>query len=140
MKADGSVELFDTYAAQEKRFNADDQVSRTFTQGEYQAVDPALIAAYNLDRYTITESADSATVTSVPVGWNDAGPLDAGNFEQLRRFKELNPSVNLGFAVGGWTLSDEFSTTFSSQAGRDRFVSEVVDIFKNLRVLQCRGF
>ncbi len=32
VKADGSVELFDTYAAQEKRFNADDQVSRTFTQ------------------------------------------------------------------------------------------------------------
>ena len=81
-------------------------MSRTFTQAEYQAVDPALIAAYNSDRYTISESADSVTVTSVPVGWNDAGLQDAGNFEQLRRFKELNPSVNLGFALGGLTLSD----------------------------------
>ncbi len=130
VKADGSVQLFDAYAAQEKRFDAADQVSRTFTTAEYQAVDPVLIAAYNSDRYTITETADSVTVTSVPVGWNDAGPQDAGNFEQLRRFKELNPNVELGFALGGWTLSDEFSTAFATQAGRDQFTSDVVDIFK----------
>ena len=130
VKADGSVELFDAYAAQEKRFDTADQVSRTFTTAEYQAVDPVLIAAYNSDRYTITETADSVTVTSVPVGWNDAGPQDAGNFEQLRRFKELNPNVELGFALGGWTLSDEFSTAFATQAGRDQFTSDVVDIFK----------
>ncbi len=130
VKADGSVELFDTYAAQEKRFDAADQVSRTFTTAEYQAVDPVLIAAYNSDRYTITETADSVTVTSVPVGWNDAGPQDAGNFEQLSRFKELNPNVDLGFALGGWTLSDEFSTALATQAGRDQFTSDVVDIFK----------
>ena len=130
VKADGSVQLFDAYAAQEKRFDAADQVSRTFTTAEYQAVDPALIAAYNSDRYTITETADSVTITSVPVGWNDAGPQDAGNFEQLSRFKELNPNVELGFALGGWTLSDEFSTAFATQAGRDQFTSDVVDIFK----------
>ena len=130
VKADGSVELFDSYAAQEKRFDAADQVSRTFSKAEYAAVDPALVAAYNSDRYTFSESADSVTVTSVPVGWNDAGPQDAGNFEQLSRFKELNPSVNLGFALGGWTLSDEFSTAFASQAGRDQFTRDVVDIFK----------
>ncbi len=140
VKADGSVELFDTYAAQEKRFSADDQVSRTFTQAEYQAVDPALIAAYNTDRYTITESADSVTVTSVPVDWNEAGPQDAGNFEQLRRFKELNPDVELGFALGGWTLSDEFSTAFASQIGRDRFVNDVVDIFKTYEFFSVVDF
>ena len=93
VKADGSVQLFDTYAAQENLFDAADQVSRTFTTAEYQAVDPVLIAVYNSDRYTITETADSVTVTSVPFGWNDAGPQDAGNFEQLSRFKELNPNV-----------------------------------------------
>ena len=131
VKADGSVQLFDSYAAQEKRFDAADQVSRTFSQAEYAAVDPALIAAYNSDRYTISESADSVTVTSVPVGWNDAGPQDAGNFEQLRRFKELNPNVELGFALGGWTLSDEFSTAFATHSGRDRFTNDVVDIFKS---------
>ena len=131
VKADGSVELFDPYAAQEKRFSADDQVRRTFTTAEYQAVDPALIAAYNSDRYTITETADTVAVTSRPVGWNGVGLQAAGNFEQLSRFKELNPNVELGFALGGWTLSDEFSTAFESQSGRDRFTSDVVDIFQN---------
>ncbi|MDB4485894.1 glycosyl hydrolase family 18 protein, partial [Synechococcus sp. AH-707-B22] len=140
VKADGSVELFDAYAAQEKRFDAADQVSRTFTTAEYQAVDPVLIAAYNSDRYTITETADSVTVTSVPVGWNDAGPQDAGNFEQLSRFKELNPNVELGFALGGWTLSDEFSTAFATQAGRDQFTSDVVDIFKTYEFFSVVDF
>ncbi|QNI75898.1 glycosyl hydrolase family 18 [Synechococcus sp. MVIR-18-1] len=140
VKADGSVQLFDAYAAQEKRFDAADQVSRTFTTAEYQAVDPALIAAYNSDRYTITETADSVTITSVPVGWNDAGPQDAGNFEQLSRFKELNPNVELGFALGGWTLSDEFSTAFTTQAGRDQFTSDVVDIFKTYEFFSVVDF
>ena len=140
VKADGSVQLFDAYAAQEKRFDAADQVSRTFTTAEYQAVDPALIAAYNSDRYTITETADSVTVTSVPVGWNDAGPQAAGNFEQLSRFKELNPNVELGFALGGWTLSDEFSTAFATQAGRDQFTSDVVDIFNTYEFFSVVDF
>ncbi len=140
VKADGSVQLFDSYAAQEKRFDAADQVSRTFSQAEYAAVDPALIAAYNSDRYTISESADSVTVTSVPVGWNDAGPQDAGNFEQLRRFKELNPNVQLGFALGGWTLSDEFSTAFATQSGRDQFVGDVVDLFKTYEFFSVVDF
>ncbi|MDB4625375.1 glycosyl hydrolase family 18 protein [Synechococcus sp. AH-551-E19] len=140
VKADGSVQLFDAYAAQEKRFDAADQVSRTFTTAEYQAVDPALIAAYNTDRYTITETADSVTVTSVPVGWNNAGPQDAGNFEQLSRFKELNPNVELGFALGGWTLSDEFSTAFATQAGRDQFTSDVVDIFNTYQFFSVVDF
>ena len=69
-------------------------------------------------------------MTSVPVGWNGVGTNDAGNFEQLRRFKELNPEVNLGFALGGWTLSDEFSTAYATQEGRDKFVSETVRIFE----------
>lgn len=140
VKADGSVQLFDSYAAQEKRFDAADQVSRTFSQAEYAAVDPALIAAYNSDRYTISESADSVTVSSVPVGWNDAGPQDAGNFEQLRRFKELNPNVELGFALGGWTLSDEFSTAFATQSGRDQFVGDVVDLFKTYEFFSVVDF
>ncbi|WP_115071054.1 glycosyl hydrolase family 18 protein [Synechococcus sp. UW179B] len=140
VKVDGSVQLFDSYAAQEKRFDAADQVSRTFSKAEYAAVDPVLIAAYNSDRYTISESADSVTVTSDPVGWNDAGPQDAGNFEQLRRFKELNPNVELGFALGGWTLSDEFSTAFATQSGRNQFVGDVVDIFKTYEFFSVIDF
>ena len=130
VKSDGSIALFDSFAAEEKRFTQADQVSRRFTKEDYANVDASLRKAYNSDRYTITRSDDSVLVTSVPVGWNGAGMKDAGNFEQLRRFKELNPDVNLGFALGGWTLSDEFSTAYSSKAGRDRFTDEVVRIFR----------
>ena len=129
VKADGSVTLFDEYAATQKRFSAEDSVSRTFTAEEYASVDSALIDTYNNSgNYTITESGGNVTVQSLPVGWNDAGLNDAGNFEQLARFKELNPEVSLGFALGGWTLSDEFSTAYSTEAGQDQFVSDTIDI------------
>ena len=120
VKADGSITLFDEFAALQKRFPQADQVSRTFTSSDYDAMAPELLDIYeNSGRYTITQNGDAITVTSVPVGWNGVGTNDAGNFEQLRRFKELNPEVNLGFALGGWTLSDEFSTAYATQEGRD---------------------
>ena len=131
VKADGSITLFDEFAALQKRFPQSDQVSRTFSSVEYAAMAPELLDIYeDSGRYTTTQSSDSITVTSVPVGWNGVGTNDAGNFEQLRRFKELNPEVNLGFALGGWTLSDEFSTAYATQEGRDKFVSETVRIFE----------
>lgn len=131
VKADGSITLFDEFAALQKRFPEADQVSRTFSSSDYAAMAPELIDIYeNSGRYTVTETGSAITVTSVPVGWNGVGTNDAGNFEQLRRFKELNPEVNLGFALGGWTLSDEFSTAYATQEGRDKFVSETVRIFE----------
>ena len=131
VKADGSITLFDEFAALQKRFSEADQVSRTFSSSAYAAMAPELIDIYeNSGRYTTSQDGEAITVTSVPVGWNGVGTNDAGNFEQLRRFKELNPEVNLGFALGGWTLSDEFSTAYATQEGRDKFVSETVRIFE----------
>lgn len=131
VRADGSITLFDEFAALQKRFPASDQVSRTFGSSDYAAMAPELLDTYeNSGRYTTSRNGDAITVTSVPVGWNGVGTNDAGNFEQLRRFKELNPEVNLGFALGGWTLSDEFSTAYATQEGRDTFVSETVRIFE----------
>ncbi|AII48310.1 hypothetical protein KR52_03955 [Synechococcus sp. KORDI-52] len=131
VRADGSITLFDEFAALQKRFPEADQVSRTFSSSEYAAMAPELLDIYeNSGRYTTSQNGDAITVTSVPVGWNGVGTNDAGNFEQLRRFKELNPEVNLGFALGGWTLSDEFSTAYATQEGRDKFVSETVRIFE----------
>ena len=131
VRADGSITLFDEFAALQKRFPASDQVSRTFSSSDYAAMAPELLDIYeNSGRYTTSRNGDAITVTSVPVGWNGVGTNDAGNFEQLRRFKELNPEVNLGFALGGWTLSDEFSTAYATQEGRDTFVSETVRIFE----------
>ena len=131
VKADGSITLFDEFAALQKRFTEADQVSRTFRSVDYAAMAPELLDIYeNSGRYAVNQNGDTITVTSVPVGWNGVGTNDAGNFEQLRRFKELNPEVNLGFALGGWTLSDEFSTAYATQEGRDKFVSEIVRIFE----------
>ena len=131
VRADGSITLFDEFAALQKRFPASDQVSRTFSSSDYAAMAPELLDIYeNSGRYTTSRNGDAITVTSVPVGWNGVSTNDAGNFEQLRRFKELNPEVNLGFALGGWTLSDEFSTAYATQEGRDTFVSETVRIFE----------
>ena len=131
VKADGSITLFDEFAALQKRFTEADQVSRTFSSVDYAAMASELLDIYeNSGRYAVSQNGDTITVTSVPVGWNGVGTNDAGNFEQLRRFKELNPEVNLGFALGGWTLSDEFSTAYATQEGRDKFVSETVRIFE----------
>ena len=131
VKADGSITLFDEFTALQKRFPEADQVSRSFSSSEYAAMAPELLdICENSGRYTTSQNGDVITVTSVPVGWNGVGTNDAGNFEQLRRFKELNPEVNLGFALGGWTLSDEFSTAYVTQAGRDKFVSETVRILE----------
>ena len=131
VKADGSITLFDEFAALQKRFPEADQVSRTFSSSEYASMAPELLDIYESSgRYTTSQNGDDITVTSVPVGWNGVGTNDAGNFEQLRRFKELNPEVNLGFALGGWTLSGEFSTAYATQEGRDKFVSETVRIFE----------
>ena len=131
VRADGSITLFDEFAALQKRFPASDQVSRTFSSSDYAAMAPELLDIYeNSGRYTTSRNGDAITVSSVPVGWNGVGTNDAGTFEQLRRFKELNPEVNLGFALGGWTLSDEFSTAYATQEGRDTFVSETVRIFE----------
>ncbi|MEC8442538.1 MAG: glycosyl hydrolase family 18 protein [Cyanobacteriota bacterium] len=131
VKADGSITLLDEFAALQKRFPAADQVSRTFSSVEYAATAPELLDIYETSgRYTVSQNDDAITVTSVPVGWNGVGTNDAGNFEQLRRFKELNPEVNLGFALGGWTLSDEFSTAYATQKGRDTFVNETVRILE----------
>ena len=50
--------------------------------------------------------------------WNTPGAL-AGNLRQLELLKALNPELNLGIALGGWTLSDEFSLALGNAAGRE---------------------
>ena len=64
--------------------------------------------------------------------WNDADKqawekLYAGNLNQMRRLSELNPELNIGFAIGGWTLSGNFSTNLSDAAGRERFTDSIID-------------
>ena len=53
--------------------------------------------------------------------------LYAGNLNQLRRLGELNPELNIGFAIGGWTLSGNFSTNLDDAAGRESFTDSIID-------------
>ena len=83
MKADGSITLFDEFAALQKRFTEADQVSRTFRSVDYAAMAPELLDIYeNSGRYAVNQNGDTITVTSVPVGWNGVGTNEAGNIEQ----------------------------------------------------------
>jgi len=131
VKANGDVNLFDPWAAEDKRFTADEQVNRTFSAAEWQDLDLERRNAYvdGGEFTSITNSDGSVTVTGVPVGWSM--PVEyVGNLRQFDLVKQLYPDINLGFALGGWTLSDEFSLAVDSASDRDVFTDNVVDIFK----------
>ena len=42
--------------------------------------------------------------------------------------------------MGGWTLSDEFSTAFATQSGRNQFVGDVVDLFNTYEFFSVVDF
>ena len=131
VKANGEVELFDRWAATDKRFTAAEQVSRTFAEADWLRLDQDRRDAYTGgDNFAATVNADgSVTVAGVPMGWN--APTDyVGNLRQFDLIKQLHPEINLGFALGGWTLSDEFSLAVDSEADRDAFTDNIVDVFK----------
>jgi GH18 family chitinase len=67
---------------------------------------------------------DSAWVGDNKAAWEK---LYAGNLNQLRQLKELNPKLKIGFAIGGWTLSGNFSTSLDDAAGREIFTESIID-------------
>ena len=69
-------------------------------------------------------SDDSAWLGDNKAAWQK---LYAGNLNQLRLLKELNPELNIGFAIGGWTLSGNFSTSLDDAAGREVFTESIID-------------
>ena len=66
----------------------------------------------------------TAWVGDDPSNWQK---LYAGNLNQLRLLKELNPELSIGFAIGGWTLSGNFSTNLDDAAGREIFTQSILD-------------
>ncbi len=131
VKANGDVSLFDPWAATDKRFTSDEQVNRTFSEAQWQVLDLERRNAYidGGEFTSITNSDGSVTLTGVPVGWST--PVEyVGNLRQFDLVKLLYPDINLGFALGGWTLSDEFSLAVDSASDRDVFTDHVVDIFE----------
>jgi chitinase len=95
---DGRMQLFDSYAATEKRFT-----------------DSGDAVGGNADSWYYPPE-DARASQSV---W--------GNFNQIAELKELYPHLRTSIAIGGWTLSGNFSTTLDSAAEREVFADSVVD-------------
>lgn len=99
---DGRVQLFDSYAAVEKRFtNPAEAVGGLADSWYYPPEDP--------------RSAQSVF----------------GNFNQLAALKELHPHLRTSIAIGGWTLSGNFSTALATAAGREIFADSIVDFLRS---------
>lgn len=80
---------------------------------------------------TLTLRADGDLVRNANA-WVDDGPanwqkLYAGNLNQLRLLKQLHPDLSIGFAIGGWTLSGNFSTNLDDAVGRETFTQSIID-------------
>lgn len=71
-------------------------------------------------RFTAAQSVDGVADT-----FNQ--PL-AGNFNQLRKLKEMHPNMRVMFSLGGWTWSRFFSNAALPQ-NREAFVASCIDLF-----------
>ncbi|MEB3319486.1 MAG: glycosyl hydrolase family 18 protein, partial [Cyanobium sp.] len=101
---DGRLQLFDSYAATEKRFtDPEDAVGGDPDRWFYPAEDP--------------RSSQSVF----------------GNFNQIAALKAEHPHLRTSVAIGGWTLSGNFSTTFDSAAEREVFTQSVIDFLRTYR-------
>lgn len=110
LTVDGEMTLFDSYAATEKRFSAEESVTGEADLWYYPPEDPR----------------------SEQTVW--------GNFNQLALLKEQYPHLTVSIAVGGWTLSDHFSTVTSTQAGRDTFSDSIVEFLTTYQVFDGIDF
>lgn len=110
LTVDGEMTLFDSYAATEKRFSAEESVTGEADLWYYPPEDPR----------------------SEQTVW--------GNFNQLALLKDQYPHLTVSIAVGGWTLSDHFSTVTSTQAGRDTFSDSIVEFLTTYQVFDGIDF
>ncbi|GAA4716911.1 hypothetical protein GCM10023216_00990 [Isoptericola chiayiensis] len=53
----------------------------------------------------------------------------AGNFNQLRKLKELYPDLKIMVSLGGWTWSDNFSAAAATPESRARLVESCLDVY-----------
>lgn len=83
--------------------------------------------------YAAEESVDGVADT-----WDS--PL-AGNFNQLRKLKLMNPNLKVSISIGGWTWSKSFSAASATEALRKQLVKSCVDLYLrgNLPVIDGRG-
>jgi chitinase len=127
----GNIFAHDPWAATDKRFAVNQQVSRSFSAAEWTALESTYRnGLLNGGDFSVATAADgSVTLTGIPVGWESA-TAEAGNLHQLDLLKQLNPHLNIGLALGGWTLSGNFSLALDDAAGREAFTNNVVDTLR----------
>ena len=110
LKSNGEVALYDSFAAVEKRFVASESVSGEADLWYYPPGDPR------------------ATQTV----W--------GNFNQLAQLKEKYPHLKVNIAVGGWTLSGNFSSVCSTATGRETFATSLARFLDTYRMFDGIDF
>ena len=110
LKSNGQVAIMDSYAAIEKRFSAAESVTGEADLWSYPANDPR----------------------SQQTVW--------GNFNQLAELKAKAPHMKVSIAVGGWTLSDNFSAVCSTPAGREAFATSLVNFLTTYRMFDGIDF
>jgi len=110
LKSNGEVALYDSYAAIEKRFSASESVTGEADQWYYPPNDPR-------SQQTI---------------W--------GNFNQIAQLKEKYPHLRVSIAVGGWTLSGNFSKVCSTAAGREAFAASLANFLNTYRMFDGIDF
>jgi len=110
LTSNGDVVLYDSYAAVDKRFSAAETVSGEADQWYYPPGDPRA----------------EQTV------W--------GNFNQLAQLKEQYPHLKVSAAIGGWTLSGNFSDVAATAAGRERMTDSIVDFLQTYQMFDGVDF
>ena len=110
LTTNGEMVLFDSYAATEKRFSAEESVSGEADLWSYPAEDPR----------------------SQQTVW--------GNFNQLSQLKAKYPHLRTSIAIGGWTLSGNFSSVCSTEAGRETLANSIYDFLSSYSVFDGIDF
>jgi chitinase len=60
---------------------------------------------------------------------DSAGDALRGNFNQLRELKKEYPHLQTLISIGGWTWSENFSSSASSAASRQKLVKSCIDLY-----------
>ena len=84
--------------------------------------------AYSLDPFADYNKAFDSTESVDGVGDPTSAGTLRGNFNQLKKLKQMYPHVKILISIGGWTASDYFSIA-AEPANRAGFVASCIDMF-----------
>lgn len=65
--------------------------------------------------------------------WNDASGL-FGNFGQFQKLRNSGRQINISLAIGGWTLSSNFSNAMSTEISRSNIITGILTTFNKFPI------